>query len=118
MGKPTKTEPTVKRDAQGRVVAGSGAINAGGQTTEQRQARDALNRWLCETPQLDAGKAAYLKLLNGTEGVPPNPVIVKDFMDRVAGKVKEQVELSGDSERPLAGLSAAEIIAALKAGKE
>jgi hypothetical protein len=42
---------------------------------------------------------------------------VKDFMDRVAGKVKEQVEVSGDSERPLAGLSADAIIAALRGGK-
>ncbi len=114
MGKSTKTEPTVKRDAQGRVIAGSGAINAGGQTTEQRQARDALNRWLCDEPQVEAGKVAYLKLLNGAEGVPPNPVIVKDFMDRVAGKVREAIEVSGDPERPLAGLSASEIIAALR----
>ena len=111
MGKPVKTESTaIARDAKGRIVAGSGAINGGGLSPEQRRARDALNQWLCDEPQVEKGKAAYLHLLD--EG---NPVIVKDFMDRVAGKVKEHVEVSGDSERPLAGLAAETILAALRA---
>lgn len=118
MGKPTKTEPTgVQRDAKGRIIPGSAAINGGGLTAEQRQARDALNKWLCEAPQVEAGKAAYMQLLKGDSETPPNPVIVKDFMDRVAGKVKEHVELSGSTERPLAGLSADDILAALKGPK-
>jgi hypothetical protein len=108
-GKPLKP---VQRGADGKLK--SGTPNPGGLTSEQRQARDALNRWLCDDPQIEAGKAAYLQLLRGDDENPPNPVIVKDFMDRVAGKVKEHVELSGDAERPLAGLSADAIIAALK----
>ena len=94
--KPDAVVPVpVKRDEKGRIVAGS--LNAGGQTDVQRQARDALNLWLCAEPQLVKGKEAYLRLLD--EG---NPVIVKDYMDRVAGKVKEHVEVSGDSARPMA----------------
>ncbi len=106
MTKPTTKEP-VERDAKGRIV--SGAANPGGMTREQRQARDAMGQWLCAAPQVARLKESYLALLSEQ-----NPLIVKDCMDRVAGKVKEQVELSGDSERPLAGLSAEDIIAALR----
>ena len=115
MGKPTKTEPTgVQRDEKGRIVPGSGAINAGGLTTEQRQARDALNKWLCEDNQVEAGKSAYLKLLG--EG---NPVIVRDFMDRVAGKVKETVEVQGEGAAPewLKHLTSAAVLAIARGEK-
>ena len=89
MGKQeSKPLKAVQRDADGKLK--SGTPNPGGLTKEQRAARDALNRWLCEEPQLVRGKEAYLRLLD--EG---NPVIVKDFMDRVAGKAKEHVEVSG-----------------------
>lgn len=91
-GKPLKP---VERDEKGRIK--SGAANPGGMTWEQRQARDALNLWLCADAQVARGKEAYLRLLD--EG---NPVIVKDFMDRVAGKVKESVEVTGDGGQPLA----------------
>jgi hypothetical protein len=91
-GKPLKA---VERDDKGRIKSGS--ANPGGMTTEARAARDAMNLWLCAEPQIEAGKSAYLELLVGDVDTPPNPVIVKDFMDRVAGKVKEQVELSGDA---------------------
>lgn len=95
MGKQeSKALKPVQRDEAGRVRAGT--PNPGGMTTQQRQARDALNRWLCEEPQIARGKEAYLRLLD--EG---NPVIVKDFMDRVAGKVKEHVEVTGDGTQPL-----------------
>lgn len=111
MGKPTTKEP-VARDAKGRIVGG--ALNAGGMTVEARAARDAMQLWLCAEPQIEAGKTAYLRLLEGDTETPPNPVIVKDFMDRVAGKVKEHVEVSGDGERPLLGASVETILAALK----
>jgi hypothetical protein len=117
MTTPRQTKPLkpVERGTDGKLK--SGTPNPGGLTSEQRQARDALNKWLCDAPQLEKGKAAYLQLLQGDSETPPNPVIVKDFMDRVAGKVKEHVELSGSTERPLAGLSADDILAALKGPK-
>lgn len=109
MGKQqSKRLKPVERDASGKLIGGT--PNPGGLTKEQHAARNALNRWLCEEPQVETGKLAYLQALR--DG---NPVIIKDFMDRVGGKVKEQVELSGDSERPLAGLSAEAILAALRA---
>jgi hypothetical protein len=79
----------VERDAKGRIV--KGALNGGGLTKEQREARDALNRWLCAAPQVAKGKAAYLAALDSG-----NPVIIKDWMERVAGKPKEHIELSGE----------------------
>ena len=91
--KATKLAPVV-RDDKARVVTGS--LNPGGLTKEQRAARDALNQWLCDEPQMKLGKESYrLLLMTG------NPVIVKDFMDRIAGKVKESVALDVSDNRPL-----------------
>ncbi len=116
MTTPRQSKPLkpVERGADGKLK--SGTPNPGGLTKEQHAARQAINLWLC-VDTIEKGKTAYLRLLEGDSTTPPNPVIVKDFMDRVAGKVKEQLELSGDSERPLAGLSAEAIIAALREGK-
>lgn len=117
MGKQqSKPLKPVERNADGSVKAGT--PNPGGITKEQRAARDALNRWLCESPQVEAGKTAYLTLLKGNGDTPPNPVIVKDFMDRVAGKVKERLELSEDEERPLIGLTVDRIIAELRGERD
>lgn len=107
--KATKLAPVV-RDDKARVVTGS--LNPGGITKEQRAARDALNKWLCAAPQMEMGKAAYTQLLQ--EG---NPVIVKDFMDRVAGKVKETLNVQDDRERPFAGMSPEALLAALRGEK-
>lgn len=119
MGKQeSKALKAVERNADGSVK--SGTPNPGGITKEQRQARDALNRWLCEEPQIEAGKTSYMKLLKGDEKTPPNPVIVKDFMDRVAGKVKESLEVSGDPDSPiaaLAGLTASQLLAIARGEK-
>lgn len=94
----------VERDRQGRITRGS--PNPGGITKEQRQARDALNAWLIEPNQMEAGKEAYKRCLAAD-----NPVIVKDFMDRVAGKVKEHIEHEGLPSSILAGLTATQILA-------
>lgn len=114
MGKQeSKALKPVERREDGSVK--SGTPNPGGITKEQRQARDALNRWLCEAPQVEKGKAAYVRLLEAD-----NPVIVKDFMDRVAGKVKESLEVSGDPDSPiaaLAGLTAAQLLAIARGEK-
>lgn len=98
MGDPTKMEP-VERDEKGRVK--SGGLNPGGLTAIEREARDAVRQALSGELR-EVGLAAYRRLLEAD-----NPLIVKDFMDRVAGKVKERVELSADPEvaAPLADWS-------------
>lgn len=106
-GKPLKAP---ERDEKGRIK--SGAANPGGMTAEQRQARDALNKWLCDAPQVQKGKEAYVRLLEAD-----NPVIVKDFMDRVAGKVKDVVEHQGDVVPALTMLTREEILAIARGEK-
>jgi hypothetical protein len=73
--------------------------NPGGLTSEERQARDALRKWLA-AETLEEGKAAYRQaLLDG------NPAIIKDWADRLLGKVKERVALEdgeGNAVSPLA----------------
>lgn len=90
----TKTESVV-RDALGRVAKGTAALNPGGLSALEREARDTLRQALSGPEMLTSGLAAYKRLLEAD-----NPFITKDFMDRVAGKVKERVELSGDPDAP------------------
>lgn len=99
----------VKRDEKGRIVAG--ALNAGGQTTEARKARDAMQLWLAGDAMQAKFREAYTKLLE--EG---NPIIVKDAADRYMGKVKEVVEHTGDMPRGVAltMLTRAEVLAIAK----
>lgn len=78
--------------------------NPGGMTKDQREARDAL-RQFCSVDLMDIGKAAYRSLLETG-----NPVIVKDWMDRVAGKVKEVAD-GIEGEEPI---SAGEALAILR----
>ena len=75
--------------------------NPGGITSEERKARDAIRLWIT-TDMLEKGKAAYARLLEAD-----NPVIAKDFMDRIAGKVKEHVALEDPDGNPLSALSGA-----------
>ncbi len=70
--------------------------NPGGLTAQEREARDAMRLALSDPAMRARGLAAYGRLLDAD-----NPVIAKDFMDRVAGKVKEHVELSGDPNNPV-----------------
>lgn len=84
---------------------GGPSPNPGGQTAEQRAARDALNRALCEPKRQKMALAAYDALLG--EG---NPIIVKDYFDRTAGKPKEHVEVTG-VERQLEPVSTDALIA-------
>ena len=92
MTEPTNLAP-VERDERGRVK--SGGLNPGGFTAEERKARDAIRLWLV-SDMLETGKAAYAACL-----ADKNPVIVKDFMDRVAGKVKESVSVTDANGNPL-----------------
>lgn len=96
-----------KRDDKGRIVAGTGALNPGGLTKDAKQAAEALNAWLRSDEVSTVGKGAYLDLLR--DG---NPVIAKDFMDRVAGKARDVVEVKGGAD-PLATIDAARLLAAL-----
>jgi hypothetical protein len=90
----TKTLKTA-RDAKGRILKGHTG-NSGGLTSEQRAARDALGKWLCEEPQVEAGKTAYLDQLR--KG---NTAILIDWMNRTAGKPKEHIELAGEGGGPV-----------------
>lgn len=74
--------------------------NPGGMSLLEREARDVVRQAL-SGPLRAVGLAAYQRLLESD-----NPLIVKDFMDRVAGKVKERVELSEDPDAPLSPYSA------------
>lgn len=103
----------VERDALGRVTKGSGAINPGGFSAHERQARHVLRLWLA-SEMLEKGKAAYAKALD--DG---NPAIIKDWADRLMGKVKERVELSEDADAPLlGGWSLNDVLKALQASRE
>lgn len=93
-----KKDPVV-RDERGRLSRGSAPINPGGLTALEREARDAVRQALSGELR-GVGLAAYRRCLEAD-----NPVIVKDFMDRVAGKVKERVELSSDPDAPLNPMS-------------
>ncbi len=98
MTEPTNLAP-VERDERGRVK--SGGLNPGGFTAEERKARDAIRLWLV-SDMLETGKTAYAACL-----ADKNPVIVKDFMDRVAGKVKEHVSMTDSEGNPIAALNGA-----------
>ena len=106
-GKPLT--PTVRND-KGQIIGG--AANPGGMTKEQREARDAIRTWLSSEEMREEGKAAYLRLLKAD-----NPVIVKDFMDRLAGKVKEHVEVTGDGPSVLTGLTREQLLAIARGEK-
>lgn len=83
--------------------------NAGGLSARQHQVRRELHTWLASEEVTPKFKKAYLKALESGE-----PAILRDCADRLLGKVKLPVELGEDTERPLLGATAAEIIAALK----
>lgn len=86
--------------------------NPGGITADERQARDALRKWLC-TETMEEGKKAYRQAL--ADG---NPAIIKDWADRLLGKVKERVELAEDPDAPLlGGWSLTDVLVALTAAR-
>lgn len=72
--------------ATGRIQKGE-TRNPGGMTKEQRAARDLFNTDLTKPARYRRFLAAYDKALD--DG---NPVILKDYADRVGGKVKEAIE--------------------------
>lgn len=102
MSKPTKQGPETTQFQKGK----SG--NPGGLTAVEREARDSVRKALSAPAMRAAGLAAYRKLLDDA-----NPIIVKDFMDRLAGKVKERLEVSEDpdSVNPFRGLTPEHLVA-------
>lgn len=78
--------------------------NPGGRTSEEIAAAKALNAALRGDDFQREAKDAYMQLLKER-----NPVIVKDYMDRVAGKAREMLEVSGPEGSPLAGLTAEDL---------
>lgn len=99
---------------KGRIKPGE-TRNPGGMTLEARAARDAMLKALAEPSRAKRGLAAYDRLLEAD-----NPLIVKDFMDRLAGKVKEHLALEdedGNALRPFVGLTFEQILVAIQTAK-
>ena len=100
--KPTKTA-SVARNELGQVVKGSGAINPGGITADERKARDAVRKLLAtegDEGLRDEGIASYRALLKDR-----NPAITIDFMNRLLGPVKARLSIEdedGNAVSPLA----------------
>lgn len=104
-----------KQGPEGTRFAKGTSGNPGGLTTEERAARDAMRQALAEPGIRKKGLAAYKRLLDAD-----NPLIVRDFMDRIAGKVKERVSVEdeeGNSINPLAGATLAQILEIVRSGK-
>lgn len=76
--------------------------NPGGRTAEEVAAAKAINSVLRGEDFQDAAKTAYLRLLREA-----NPVIVKDYMDRVGGKAVDRVEVTTETDGTLSIVSAA-----------
>ncbi len=65
--------------------------NPGGMTRETRAARELLRTALTSGPFSAAWKQAYLNQL-----IAENAIILKDYADRIGGKPKETVEVTGE----------------------
>lgn len=112
--KPTKTDAVV-RDPKGRVTKGAASLNPGGLTAVEREARDAIRSALATTGMRKLGLAAYRRLLKAA-----NPLITKDFMDRLAGKPKDRVQIEdgeGNAVNPFRGVGLDQILEAIRSGK-
>lgn len=72
----------------GGFKKGDPARNPGGLTVEEREARDILRKALAAPKFRDAWQEAYFAAIEER-----NPVILKDYADRVLGKAKEMVEV-------------------------
>lgn len=68
--------------------------NPGGMSKEQRAARDLFNRDLSHPTRYRKFLEAYDAQIEAG-----NPVILKDYADRVGGKVKELIEVNDVTER-------------------
>ncbi len=89
----SKEVSEVERNALGQVVRGT--PNPGGLTAIERAARDAIRQALAAPDMQQAWRAGYLAQL-----IEQNPLILKDYADRVGGRPKERVELSQDPDAP------------------
>jgi hypothetical protein len=105
-----------KRNAAGQLLPGQKSLNPGGLNADERAARDAIRAVLATPEMREAGLAAYKRCLAAD-----NPVIVKDYMDRVAGKVKEHIEVNGGDGNPLSHVlgvaTLAELLELVRSGK-
>lgn len=88
-----------------RWRAGDPSPNPSGVTKADKAARDLLRAALHSETYRDAWKKSYLRQLE--EG---NPLILKDYADRVGGKAVDRVEVTA-VERPLAPMTSEELIA-------
>lgn len=98
---------------KGRIQKGE-TRNPGGMTAMEREARDVVRQALAG-PLRKKGLDAYERLLEAD-----NPLIVKDFMDRLVGKVKERLSIEdedGNAVNPFKGATLAEILEVVRSGK-
>ncbi len=70
--------------------------NPGGLTREAAAARSQIRQALMMPGLMAKALACYERLLEQD-----NPLIAKDYMDRVGGKPKEHIELSEDPDAPV-----------------
>jgi hypothetical protein len=89
--KPTKKGP----ELTGRIQKGE-TRNPGGLTADERAARDTIRKALASPEMFSSWRRGYLSQLEQE-----NPLILKDYADRVGGKPKDRVELSEDPDSPL-----------------
>ena len=98
MAKPPSNQGSiVERSADGKILKGT--PNPGGLTSEARVARDILQNALRTPTLFHEWLVAYRKEINAG-----NSIILKDYADRVGGKVRELAAVDGDTNNPLAAL--------------
>lgn len=100
---------------KGRIQKGE-TRNPGGMTKEQREARDLLNADLRKPEVYKEWLLSYRSMLKAE-----NAVILVDYANRVGGKPKEHVEVTGDADDPVVAavrdMTKAEMLALVRSGK-
>lgn len=94
----TTTMDSVERDEKGRVKGG--ALNPGGMTAEQKAFRALMQADLSTDEMRQTWKTAYRQAM--ADG---NAPVLLDYANRMLGKPKERVELSGDEDNPVSPFS-------------
>jgi len=101
----------VRRDALGKVVRGTGAMNPGGLTKEAREKRDLMRQLL-----LDDAEDVHAALMRGIRA--DNPLLVKYAHEQLFGKAPDKLDVKGNlrTDNPFSELSVDELRALVKRG--
>lgn len=108
---PNAATREVRRDALGRVVAGTGAINPGGLSREAREKRDLMRQLL-----LNDHQEIHDALMRGVKA--DNPLLVKYAHEQLYGKAPDKLDVKGNlkHDNPFSELSVEELRALVKRG--